>query len=494
MVTDAQVRLMRQKRMDGKSQAAAAAASGMSLRTAREWDHGPAPSATKQHRDWRTRPDPFVAVWLTDIEPLLRSDLKGVLEAKWVLEVLRTRYPEQFHAGQARTLQRRFRDWRARHGVEPEVFFEQVAVPGREAAIDFTHATDLGVTIDGDPFPHLLFEFVLSYSHWTWVAIAFGETFEALAASVQGALWALGGVPDVLRSDNLSAATHELKASNGRDLTPRFRAVLEHYGMRSSRITPGQAHENGVAEQAHRRLKSLIAQALLVRGHAAFDNVAAYDAFVQEVVAYWRNRPAAARFAEERPALRALPSAAIPSYTIYYPVVRRWSTIRVAHRTYSVPAQLMGHTVEARVHPNVVEVRYRDQVVQTMPRLRKEDEHRIDYRHVIGWLVRKPGAFARYRYREDLYPSVTFRRAYDALVRLHGERADVEYLRILHLAATVGEGRVVEVLAAVLDQVGSFDYVTVQAQVAPPVLTVPVIHIPVPDLSVYDALRAGAAA
>jgi len=324
--------------------------------------------------------------------------------------------------------------------------------------------------------------------------VAFGETFEALVAGVQGALWALGGVPDVLRSDNLSAATHELKASNGRDLTPRFRAVLEHYGMRSTRITPGRAHENGVAEQAHRRLKSLVAQALLVRGHAAFDDLAAYDAFVQEVVAYWRNRPAAARLAAERPALGALPSAAIPSYTTYYPVVRRWSTIRVAHRTYSVPAQLMGHTVEARVHPNVVEVRYRDQVVQTMPRLRHDEEHRIDYRHVIGWLVRKPGAFARYRYREDLYPSVIFRRAFDALVRTHGERADVEYLRILQLAATVGEARVRDALAAVLDQVGGFAYVTVQARVAPPVLVVPVIHIPVPDLTVYDALRAGAAA
>lgn len=480
--------------MDGKTQAAAAAASSMSVRTAREWETGPAPSATKQARDWRTRPDPFATVWLTDVEPLLVRDLKGVLEAKLVLEVLRTRYPEQFHPGQARTLQRRFRDWRARHGIEPEVFFEQVAVPGREAAIDFTHGSELGVTIAGDPFPHLLFEFVLSYSHWTWVAVAFGETFEALAAGVQGALWALGGVPEILRSDNLSAATHELKVSSGRDLTARFRAVLDHYRMRSSRITPGRAHENGVAEQAHRRLKSLVAQALLVRGHADFADIAAYEAFVQEVVAYWRNRPAAVRLAEERLALRALPSAAIPSYTTYYPVVRRWSTIRVAHRTYSVPAQLMGHTVEARVHPNVVEVRYRDQVVQTMPRLRKEDAHRIDYRHVIGWLVRKPGAFARYRYREDLYPSVLFRRTYDALVRSHGERADVEYLRILQLAATAGEVRVSDVLVAVLDQVGGFDYVTVQAQVAPPTCVVPVIHIPVPDLSVYDALRVGAAA
>jgi hypothetical protein len=154
----------------------------------------------------------------------------------------------------------------------------------------------------------------------------------------------------------------------------------------------------------------------------------------------------------------------------------------------------MGHTVEARVHANVVEVRYRSQVVQTMPRLRKEDEHRIDYRHVIGWLVRKPGAFARYRYREDLYPSVLFRQAYDALVRTHGERADVEYLRILQLAATAGEAPVTAAIAVVLDQIAGFDYVAIQARVAPPVLTVPVIHIPTPDLSVYDALRAGAAA
>src|SRR3954468_4088573 len=229
MVTDAQVRLMRQTRMDGKTQAVAAAVSGMRLRTAREWDTGPVPSATKRPRDWRTRPDPFAGVWPTDVEPLLRSDRKGVLEAKWVLEVLRTRYPEQFHAGQARTLQRRFRDWRARHGVEPEVFIEQVAIPGREAAIDFTHATELGVTIAGDPFRHLLFEFVLSYSHWTWVAIAFWETFEAQAAGVQGAGVCTGGRTAVLRRDDLSAATHvsaathELKTSNGRNLTPLLR-------------------------------------------------------------------------------------------------------------------------------------------------------------------------------------------------------------------------------------------------------------------------------
>lgn len=493
MVSDAQVRRLRQKRMDGKTQETAAVTAGMSVRTAQEWAHGPLPSATKQARDWRTRPDPFAAIWPLEIEPLLQSDRQGVLEAKLVLAELCTRHPAQFHAGQERTLQRRFRDWRALHGPEPEVFFQQVAVPGREAAIDFTHAGDLAITIAGEAFPHLLFEFVLSYSGWTWVGVALGETFEALTAGVQGALWALGGVPAVLRSDNLSAATHELKRSNGRDLTTRFRAVLEHYGLRSSRITPGRAHENGVAEQAHRRLKALVAQALVFRGHRDFATGPDYEAFVRDVVDRWRNAPLAERLTADRAALHALPSAAIPSYTVYRAVVRRWSTVRVAHRTYSVPARLMGHTIEARVSADGVEVRYQGQLVQTMPRLRGEEEHRIDYRHVIGWLVRKPGAFARYRYREDLFPSVTFRRAYDALETTHGERAAVEYLRILQLAALHGEARVTAALVEVMPA-GRFDYVAVQMRVAPPTPTIPTIRIPVPDLGVYDALLLGATA
>jgi hypothetical protein len=480
--------------MDGKTQAAAAATAGMSLRTAREWDTGPVPSVTKQPRDWRTRPDPFGTVWRTEIEPLLERDRKGVLEAKLVLAELCTRHPAQFHAGQARTLQRRFRDWRVLHGPEPEVFFEQVAVPGREAAIDFTHATDLGVTIAGEPLSHLLFEFVLSYSGWRWVAVAFGETFEALVTGVQGALWALGGVPAVLRSDNLSAATHELKRSGGRDLTVRFRAVLDHYGLQSSRITPGRAHENGVAEQAHRRLKSLLAQALLIRGHADFADISGYEQFVQEVVEVWGNRATAERLVDERARLHPLPSSPIPSYTTYYPKVRRWSTIRVAHRTYSVPARLMGHTVDVRVYADRLEVRYRGQVVQTMARLRKEDDHRVDYRHVIGWLVRKPGAFARYRYREDLFPCVTFRRAYDRLLATHGERADVEYLRILQLAAMAGEQRVLDVVTALLDAPARFEYSAVQAGVSPPAVAIPTLHIPLPDLRVYDTLLTGAVA
>src|SRR5690606_22663023 len=111
-----------------------------------------------------------------------------------------------FEPGQLRTLQRRMREWRALHGPAREVYFEQVHPPGREAQFDFTHATALGVTIAGEVFAHLFFELVLSYSGWRFVALAFGETFEAMVAGLQDAFWELGGVVAVVRHDNLSAA------------------------------------------------------------------------------------------------------------------------------------------------------------------------------------------------------------------------------------------------------------------------------------------------
>ena len=491
MVTDAQVRRLREKQMAGKTLAAAAAAAGMSERAARKWQSGALPSTAKAPRTWRTREDPFADVWQSEVVPQLVADTDGRLQVLTLFKALCRRHPGRFQRGQLRTLQRRVRDWRVQYGPDSEVYLEQVAVAGREAAFDFTDASDLGVTLGGVGFPHLLFEWVLSYSHWTYVGLALSETFEALVSGLQDALWTLGAVPAVLRHDNLSAATHELRRSGGRQLTVRFRQVLDHYGLRSSRIQPGKPHENGVAEQAHFRTKTAVEQALLLRGDRDFIDEAAYLRFVRAVVDEARNTPAATRLAEERAYLRPLPSARVPEYTTFQCRVRKWSTIRVGGRIYSVPSRLIGHTVEARQHPSTVEVLYGGRVLCTMPRLRGAAEHRIDYRHIIGSLVRKPGAFARYRFREELFPSLTFRAAYDALGRTHGERADVEYVRLLHLAAMTGERLVEATLRARLDADVPCDYAGVQAQVRPPVPTVPVVHVPRPDLAQYDALLTG---
>lgn len=493
MVTDGQVRLLRQKLMEGKTQQAAAAAAGMSERTARTWQSGPLPSQSKAPRTWRTRPDPFAEVWDADVVPVLERDTAGVIQATTLLDLLRERHPGEFDAGQVRTLQRRVHEWRALHGPAKDVIFPQVHVPGREAALDFTHATELGVTVRGVPLPHLLFQLVLSFSGWTWVEVAFGETFEALVQGMQNAFWALGGVTEIARSDNLSAATHDLPAG-GRTLTARFKGVLDHYGLKSTRINPGESHENGVVEQRHRRTKRAIAEGLVLRGSSDFPSVDAYEEFVHGAVTRSLNAHVGDRFTVEREALQSLPPSRVPSYTTYESTVRMWSTIRVGARTYSVPSRLIGEKVVARQHPDTVEVFYRGKLVETMPRLRGDQDARIDYRHVIWSLVRKPGAFARYRYREELFPSLVFRRAYDALKAGRGDRADVEYVRILHLAASTMEATVEAALERQLAAGGALDYATVRAIASPERPSVPVVAIPAPDLGTYDGLLAGGAA
>lgn len=494
MVTDEQVRLLRKKVAQGKTVTAAAAAAGMSERSAYSWKQGALPSETKEPRTWRTRPDPFAAVWQPEVVPLLVADEHGTLEATTVLAELRRLHGNgAYGEAQLRTLQRRMHEWRALHGPGKEVMFEQVHEPGREGAFDFTDATELAVTIAGQLFAHLLFQFVLSFSGWRWVALAFSETFEALLRGIQGALLEIGGVPPVWRSDNLSAATHQLPGG-GRELNRRFAAVLAHYGAKSTRIEPGESHQNGVAEKAHDVLKSKLEQALVLRGSRDFSSVDAYMGFVREVVDRLNAGRPAARIAQERAALGPLPATRMPEYTKYTATVRQWSTIHFARHVYSVPSRLIGCEVDVRQHPDVVEVYYRDKLTATMPRLRGDQYHRIDYRHVIWSLVRKPGAFARYRYREELFPSLVFRRTYDALVDARGERADVEYVRILHLAASTLQSRVEEILGAMLDRGERLDFAAVKALCAPDKPSVPDVHIPPPDLGVYDRLLAGGGA
>ena len=236
--------------MEGKTQETAAAKAGMSVRSARKWQSGPLPSQAKPEHRWRTRPDPFDGVWEDEIEPLLRNDPTGKLKATTIIDWLAEQHPGRFSASQLQTLQRRLQDWRALHGPDQEVYFPQVHPPGREAQFDFTHCGELKVTIAGQSYPHLLFQLILSHSGWRYAEVAAGETFLALQQGLQNALWTLGGVPEVVRSDNTSAATHELRSSRGRALNDNYAALLDHYGLRSTRINPGQSHENGVAEHA----------------------------------------------------------------------------------------------------------------------------------------------------------------------------------------------------------------------------------------------------
>jgi hypothetical protein len=284
------------------------------------------------------------------------------------------------------------------------------------------------------------------------ISICFAETFEALAEGIERAMWQFGGVPEQHRTDHLSAAVRRLDKAGREDWTQRYEALMRHYGMTPTTNNLGEAHENGDVEQSHYRFQQAVDQALRVRGSRDFADRASYERFLQDLVRY-RNQTRAKAYAKEQQALRPLPAQPLAPCRELRVTVSRFSTLQVQGNTYSVPSRLIGAKLLVRIRAEYLEGYLGAKQVITLPRLHGRAQHAINYRHIIWSLVRKPGAFAAYRYREDLYPTLAFRRAYDQLKRSTPVRAEREYVRVLHLAATLSESEV-EMALLLLEEAG----------------------------------------
>jgi Mu transposase, C-terminal domain len=487
MVKDQQLRRLRMLIRKEKTLAVAASKAGVDEKTARRYRRlGRLPSEVKPAHTWRTRKDPFEGVW-PQIERLVEEN--PGLEGRTLLKWLQRTYPGKFADGQLRTLHRRLKVWRATKGPSREVYFAQVHRPGELGASDFTHMESLGVTIAGKAFDHLVFHFVLTYSNWETGTVCFSESFESLSDGLQNALWELGGVPKAHRTDQLSAAVErDLAGRTG--FTQRYEAVLRHYGLSGQKTQPCSPNENGDAEQSHRRLKSAMDQALMLRFSRDFASRKDYEAFVRQVFEE-RNSGRRKRLDEELAVLGRLPERRLETAQRLRMKVGPSSTVRVAHNSYSVPSRLIGEEIEVRLHTDHLSIFYGGRCMEAnIPRLRGEGRHAVNYRHVIDWLVRKPGAFANYRFRGDLFPTSRFRMAYDALAAQPGLRADKQYLRILELAARTNEAAVDEGLRALIDADERISFEAVEALVAQGQTPAPPreVVIDAVDLAGYDSL------
>lgn len=449
MVTDKQVRRLFALMKTERNQEIAALKAGMDAKTARKYRRlGRVPTELAIVPPGCTRPDSFSEVW-EDVSRLL--EINPGLEAKTVFEHLQRGYPGRFADGQLRTFQRRVKAWRATEGPAKEVYFAQQHVPGRLGASDFTHMEGLAITVQGQSFPHLLYHFVLTYSNWESATVCFSESFESLAEGLQNALWELGKVPHRHRTDRLSTAVNNM--TNPAEFTDRYQALLRYYGIEGEKTQARQAHENGDIEQRHFRLKRALEQELLLRGGRDFGSVGDYQCFLKSLLERL-NAGRRARLAEEIAVMKELPERRMESCKRERVKVDSGSLIYVDRNVYSVPSRLIGEQVEARLYLDRVEVWYGQRKVAEMPRLRGRRKCRVDYRHIIDWLVRKPGAFANYRYRDELFPTSRFRMAFDVLEQRLGARASREYLRILELAAKESEAKVDEALHQLLQDGG----------------------------------------
>ena len=487
--TDAQVRLIMRERRKGRTQEQAAAKANINSRktVAKYEQGGKLPSQFKKARTHRTRKDPFETDW-AEVEQMLETAPE--LEAAALFDWLCRLRPGKYQEGQLRTFQRRVSEWRALN-LEKMAVLEQIHQPGEVLQTDGTWLTELGVTIQGESFKHILIHCVLPYSNWEWGVIAQSESQLALQRGLQSTLFHLGYVPRYHQTDNSSAATYQVRhgADGERDYTPGYLALLEHFGLEPRTIRVGCPEQNGDIEASNGGLKRALTQHLLLRGSRDFASLEAYEQFIETVLEQ-RNQSRQKRLNEELAVMQPLTAQPLGSYQEVRVKVTRAGIIRVQNNVYSVPTGLIGRQVTVRLYEWHLEVYLGQKQVESMPRLVGQKKQQINYRHLISTLLRKPGGFRNYRYREALFPSLVFRQAWDQLGQWYSPRkADLIYLRLLRLATRHLECEVATTLTLLLADTTRWDDTDVEQLLQPqPAMVVPLLLAPVIDLDRYDRL------
>jgi len=471
-------------RAQGKSQQLVADALEISRSTVSHYDHhDKPPSVTHPPRTHTTRVCPFAEVW-TDVTGLL--ELNPGLQVKTIFEHLQRTNIGMFQDGQKRTLERKVKLWRMLNGSDKDVVFEQNHHPGELGASDFTKMGELNITINGQAFDHLLYHFVLTYSNWETVSICYSETFESLSEGFQNAVWELGGVPQKHRTDNLGAAVINMGQDKG-EMTRRYSELVDHYGVERSKIQPGKPNENGDVERSNGILKTVVDQRLMLRGSRDFESIEEYHKFLKTLMKEL-NAGRSQRFKEDHAKLKPLPKQRLDACTRFDQRVSHFSTINLKGPIYSVPSRLIGEKVVVRQLSNEIEVKSGTTVLEVIPRAIAKQVN-INYRHIISSLIRKPGAFENYKYREELFPTSHFREAYDDLLANVPSKAVKEYLHILHLAATYSETEIDQALQEILDSGERISHYAVTEMVTRPDRTSRTdVRVDAIDLHHYDQL------
>lgn len=392
------------------------------------------PRKTPDKRIYKTRKSPFDK----HLEEILHMiEHSPGLQAKTIFTYLQKKYPGEYQDLQIRTLQRLLSKWRSEKSYKDAKFIQKYE-PGRQSQSDWTSMNKLEVTIAGEPYPHLIFHFILSYSRFETIMICETESFDTLTKGLEQAMLEIGGSCKEHRTDNLTAATQAI-GNNKRVFTVRWLAFTDHYGIIPTRNNPGVSHENGKIEKSHDLFKNAVNQELLLRGSRNFDTVKEYSQFLEDIKNR-NNAVKAVRFAEEQKFLKPLPENGFDEATILKVRVNPESFIQVLGVTYSVPSRLISNWLKAYVYRDKIDLFLGSKLVLSLPKV--AGGTLIDYRHLIDSLVRKPGAFEAYQYKQYMFPTPDFRKTYDHLKANDSASAAKEYCKILYLAKMEGEEKV----------------------------------------------------
>ncbi len=491
MVSDHQVLALWKEFKKSKVIKISALKSGMDRKTASKYlKQSKLPSELVKLRSWKTHEDKLQKVW-----PFAEDFLEASsdIEAKALFEHLIETHPDLLEESQLRTFQRRVKQWRIKNGGNKEVYFDQTTIPGKLAQLDWLDMNKIEIKINGELFKHKFIHFTLNHSNVESVTLCKSESINSIKKGLRDFLYrVLGKAPTTLQVDNSSAATHRpIKDKKDRVFNEEYLKVLSYYGIKPQKNNIAKPNENGVIESQNGHLKNKIIQALKIRGSKDFKSIREYELFVDNIIDK-ANAKRDTKFQEELPFLKEIPVRPLPEYQEMYVTIRNRSTVNIKKITYSVPSRLIGSELKARVYEDHIDLFSGTDLVYSMSRVLGDRGVIINYRHIIHSLVRKPGAFEGYKYREELYPTDNFKKAYELLTascKGNARQGTLEYLRILKLAADNIEDDVDSAIELILADGGySLTIDTISDLILKETrLKVESIEL-MPDLNIYDEM------
>ena len=292
------------------------------------------------------------------------------------------------------TVSRYVRARRPELGPRPDAFVPQHHEVGKQAEVDFYEAAV--------QFPRQLVkvQIITLRSEFSAAALHIAYEHQTQAAFFEGiglGLDFLGGVPPIVRFDNLRQAVARVLRGARRVEQDRFVAFRSHYGFAASFTTPGLtgAHEKGGVEGEVGRFRRRWLTPV-----PTVDSWHELNAYLRECCLRDLDRRLSGRpqsvgvmRARERTALRPLPAEGFDLAEVSTAVVDHHARITVRTNRYSVPVQLVGRRVQVRVLPTTIEVRHHGAVVATHPRSHLKWGEQLILDHYLELLRFRPGAF-----------------------------------------------------------------------------------------------------
>ena len=417
--------------VEGKSQRQVAREMGLARDTVRRYLATPLPEPRK-----RKRPRPVLEQVRPRLEQLLeewseRTTAKQRITGRRLQRALRE---EGYEVGLTLVLEY-LREWRR---TRAEVYVPLVHRPGESAQADFF---EVSVELAGERRKAWLFLMRLMHSGRDFVRLYERQDQLAFLDGHVRAFAHFGGVPRRTVYDNLSAAVRRVQFPR-RALTERFAALASHYGVEPCFARPGEGHDKGGVEGRGRGVRL---------PHLTPDSPQRLAGRALGLAAGGGGPPrrgCGERFAEERPLLRPGPGVAFEARRVRAVSVSRSALVRVEGAWYSVPSRWAGLRATALIGTDELTLRCRGEEV-VHPR-QPFGGRRVDYRHYLGELARKPQAVRQVAPELVAALGEPFGRLWTRLEREQGAQEGARTLaRLLRAVDEHGERRVREVLALI---------------------------------------------